>query len=80
MQTDRAEYTRLRDEILINPYKEQQENKDLVTNNPLAETKDSVWSKYFELQVASRASLAVAVRCSAMTQGFAASRSCRRRS
>lgn len=50
MQTDRAEYTRLRDEILINPYKEQQENKDLVTNNPLAETKDSVWSKYFELQ------------------------------
>lgn len=50
IQEQRAEYTRLRETILVNPYKEQEKNKDLVTNNPLAQTKDSVWTKFFELQ------------------------------
>lgn len=49
MAARRMEYDAHKEAILVDPYKDGG-NKDLLTNNPLAQAEDSSWKKYFELQ------------------------------
>ena len=49
LQGTRKAYEAHKEAILVDPYKGG-EDKDLLTNNPLAQAEDSSWKKYFELQ------------------------------
>ena len=49
ISANRKEYEAHKDAILSDPYKDG-EDRDLLTNNPLAQAEDSSWKKYFELQ------------------------------
>ena len=46
--TQRTRYDELCDRFLVDPHK--QDSGDLLVNNPLAQEKDSAWTRYFELQ------------------------------
>jgi hypothetical protein len=45
----RVKYEEYKEKFLVDPYKDGGE-KDLITNNPLAQGENSLWKKYFELQ------------------------------
>lgn len=49
LSASRKAYDGHKEAILVDPYKDG-EDKDLLTNNPLAQAEDSAWKKYFELQ------------------------------
>ena len=49
LAASRAAYDAHKEAILVDPYKDGGD-KDLLTNNPLAQAEDSSWKKYFELQ------------------------------
>jgi TBC1 domain family protein 5 len=49
LDASRKAYDAHKDKILVDPHKNA-EDKDLLTNNPLAQAEDSSWKRYFELQ------------------------------